>query len=307
MTARLTLVHALSPLHAGTGQSVGAIDLPVARERPTGIPLVPASSIKGALRARSGDAQLTRDVFGPETTSASDHAGSVQFSDAHVVLFPVRSVAGTFAWVTSRYLLQRFARTAREAGVVLTALPQAPATTSACTIVKTALTVEAQGRQKVVLEDLDFTPAVETAESPGPLAAFGAAIGRALFPQGSHNFAEWREALLARICLVHDDVMSFLLDNATEVSARIRLNEDTKTVAKGALWYQEALPSETVLAGLVVAADVKAVNGRSERKADDLLKAVSDLTKGLVQLGGKSTVGHGNCIVQIAQNAGGQP
>lgn len=304
MTARLTLVHALSPLHAGTGQSVGAIDLPVARERPTGIPLVPASSIKGALRARSSDVQWTRDIFGPETTSASDHAGSVQFSDVHVVLFPVRSVAGTFAWVTSRYLLQRFARTAREAGLSLPPLPRGPADTASCTIVKTDLTVEARGRRKVVLEDLDFTPTVEAAEPPGPLAAFGAAIGQALFPPGSSNFEEWRAALLSRICLVHDDVMSFLLDNATEVSARIRLSEETKTVEKGALWYQEALPSETVLAGLVIASDVKAVNGRSDRKAEDLLNAVSRLTEGLVQLGGKSTVGHGNCIVQIA---GGRP
>lgn len=304
MTARLTLVHAMSPLHAGTGQSVGAIDLPVARERPTGIPLVPASSIKGALRARSSDPQWTRDVFGPETTSASDHAGSVQFSDVHVVLFPVRSVAGTFAWVTSRYLLQRFARTAREAGLSLPALPPGPATTSTCTLVNDTLTIRAQGRQKVVLEDLDFTPAVEAAQPPGPLAAFAAALGKALFPQGSSNFEEWRTALLSRICMVHDDVMSFLLDNATEVSARIRLNEDTKTVEKGALWYQEALPSETILAGLVIAADVKAVNGRSDRTADALLQAVSNLTKGLVQLGGKSTVGHGSCIVQIA---GGQP
>ncbi|HKH48235.1 MAG TPA: type III-B CRISPR module RAMP protein Cmr4 [Thermoanaerobaculia bacterium] len=304
MTARLTLVHAMSPLHAGTGQSVGAIDLPVARERPTGIPLVPASSIKGALRARSRDPQLTRDIFGPETTSASDHAGSVQFSDVHVVLFPVRSVAGTYAWVTSRYLLQRFARTAREAGLSLPPLPQGPAATNTCTLVNDTLTINAQSRQKVVLEDLDFAPTVEAAEPPGPLAAFATAIGKALFPQGSSNFEEWRTALLSRICMVHDDVMSFLLDNATEVSARIRLNEDTKTVEKGALWYQEALPSETILAGLVIAADVKAVNGRSDRKADELLKAVSDLTKGLVQLGGKSTIGHGSCLVQIA---GGQP
>lgn len=301
MTARLTLVHALSPLHAGTGQSVGAIDLPIARERPTGIPLIPASSIKGALRARSADAQLTRDIFGPETTNASDHAGSVQFSDAHVLLFPVRSVSGTYAWVTSHYLLQRFARTAREAKLSLPSLPQAPASTADCTIVKTDLTLEAQGRKKVVLEDLDFVPTIEPS---GPLAQIGEAIGKALFPVGAGNAAEWRAALLARICLVHDDVVSFLLDNATEVNARIRLNEETKTVAKGALWYQEALPSETILAGLVVAADVKAVNGRSARTADNLLGEVSRLTGGLVQLGGKSTVGHGSCIVQIV---GGQP
>src|SRR6185503_12686922 len=72
MITRLTLIHAMSPLHPGTGQSVGAIDLPIARERPTGIPLIPGSSIKGALRARSRDTQWTRDVFGPETAGSSD-------------------------------------------------------------------------------------------------------------------------------------------------------------------------------------------------------------------------------------------
>src|SRR5947199_9877363 len=112
MTTRLTLIHAMSPLHAGTGHSVGAIDLPIARERPTGIPLIPGSSIKGALRARSPktdgkDDPITRDVFGPDTANSSDHGGSVQFSDAHLLLLPVRSLAGTFAWVTSPHLIRK--------------------------------------------------------------------------------------------------------------------------------------------------------------------------------------------------------
>src|SRR5215208_7026690 len=81
MITRLTLIHAMSPLHAGTGQSVGAIDLPIARERPTGVPLLPGSSLKGALRALSKEVQITRDVFGPDTAESSAHAGSVQFSD----------------------------------------------------------------------------------------------------------------------------------------------------------------------------------------------------------------------------------
>ena len=33
MLTQLFLIHALSPLHAGTGQSVGAIDLPIARDK----------------------------------------------------------------------------------------------------------------------------------------------------------------------------------------------------------------------------------------------------------------------------------
>jgi CRISPR-associated protein Cmr4 len=298
MTTCLTLVHAMSPVHAGTGQSVGAIDLPIARERPTGIPLVPGSSIKGALRARSfarGEAakQITRDVFGPETAESSEHAGSVQFSDVQLLLLPVRSVRGTFAWVTSRFLLQRFARNAKEAGVELGALPGQPQE-GGCVVVGQTLTVPAG---KVVFEDLDFT--VE----PGQGAALGAFVeklGKLLFPDGSTDAEEWRNSLRNRICLIHDDMMAFLLETGTEVSAHIRLDEDTKTVAQGALWYQESLPAESVLTGIVVASSVNAANGRSKREAVELIDHVKDLAKGIVQLGGKATVGQGSCFVHIA-------
>jgi len=296
MTTRLTLIHAMSPLHAGTGQSVGAIDLPIARERPTGVPLLPGSSIKGALRARGTDAQMTRDVFGPETDKSSEHAGSVQFSDALLLLLPVRSVRGTFAWVTSPYLIRRFARGAREAGVDLTTLPDSPKRIEECSVLGDALTIAG----KVVFEDLDFT----AGPADAALRTFATRFGELLFPEGSADHAEWRQSLLDRICLVHDDIMSILLDTATEVSAHIRLNPETKTVQDGALWYQESLPAESVLAGITVAANVKAGNGRSERTAGALLDHVAGLAANLVQLGGKATVGQGTCFVRIA---GGRP
>jgi CRISPR-associated protein Cmr4 len=304
METRLTLIHAMSPLHAGTGQSVGAIDLPIARERPTGIPLIPGSSIKGALRARSQgkDAQMTRDVFGPDTASSSDHSGSVQFSDAHLLLMPVRSVRGTFAWVTSPYLLQRFARVAKEAGnagLDFSGLPASPKEKECCVLSDT-LSIPFQKGKRVVFEDLDFTVADD--QKP-KLHSFTANLGRALFPDGSTDFADWRQSLIDRICLIHDDMMSFLLATATEINAHIRLDNETKTVERGGLWYQESLPAETVLAGIAVASDVSAVNGRSKQSAADLLKHVGSLTNGLVQLGGKATTGQGSCFVRI----GGQP
>ena len=252
MTTCLTLIHAMSPLHAGTGQSVGAIDLPIARERPTGIPLIPGSSIKGALRARSGkDDPLTKDVFGPETDKSSEHAGSVQFSDAHLLLLPVRSIRGTFAWVTSPYLIQKFVRGAREAGFKLDQLPANPSKMEACCVLGDALKISKGG--KVVFEDLDFEP--EPAQEAA-LKDFAEALGNVLFPEGSGDANEWRTSLTARICLVHDDIMSLLLDTATEVNAHIRLNNETKTVEGGALWYQESLPADSVLTGLAVASDV---------------------------------------------------
>lgn len=296
METRLTLVHAMSPLHPGTGQSVGAIDLPIARERPTGIPLLPGSSIKGALRARSQDQQMTQDVFGPDTAKSSDHSGSVQFSDAHLLLLPVRSIRGTFAWVTSPYLIRRFARGAREAGLGLAKLPDSPEKEKCC-VLSDVLTMPAGEGRKVVFEDLDFV--VEGGQEAA-LRDLTNQLATILFTEASVDAQEWRKSLIDRMCLIHDDVMSFLLDTATEINAHVRLDNKTKTVAKGALWYQESLPVESVLAGIVVAADVKEANGRFERKAAELLNHVGSLTQGLVQLGGKSTVGQGSCFVRIA-------
>jgi CRISPR-associated protein Cmr4 len=295
METRLTLIHAMSPLHAGTGQSVGAIDLPIARERPTGIPLIPGSSIKGALRARSRDAQWTRDVFGPETADSSDHAGSVQFSDAHLLLMPVRSIRGTFAWVTSPYLLQRFARGAGEAGIKFAKLPLSPGE-SGCCVLNETLSIPFQQGRRVVFEDLDFT--VEETQKP-VLHEVTTKLSQLLFPDSSTDFADWRKSLCDRICLVHDDMMSFLLATATEVNAHIRLDNDAKTVERGGLWYQESLPAETVLAAIAVASDVNAVNGRFKRSGAELLQHVESLTKGIVQLGGKATTGQGSCFVRM--------
>jgi CRISPR-associated protein Cmr4 len=39
-----------TPLHAGSGDSLGIVDLPIQRERHTQFPKIEASSLKGALR-----------------------------------------------------------------------------------------------------------------------------------------------------------------------------------------------------------------------------------------------------------------
>jgi CRISPR-associated protein Cmr4 len=243
---------------------------------------------------------MTRDVFGPDTAGASEHSGSVQFSDVHLVLLPVRSLRGTFAWVTSPYLLQKFSRSAHAAGLKLARLPESPPMDGCCVLSDTLTISGSEGGRRVVFEDLDF--AVGIAQE-APLRAFAVEIGRILFPDGSPDAIDWRNSLIDRICLIHDDMMAFLLETAMEVQAHIRIKNDTKTVERGGLWYQESLPAESVLAGIVVAADVNAVNGRSQRTAENLLRHVGSLTTGLVQLGGKATTGQGSCFVRM----GGQP
>ena len=323
MSTRLVLIHAYSPLHAGTGQAAGAIDLPIARERPTGIPIVPGSSVKGALRARSAERETaartadpetplagpsTNVIFGPETKDKeqSDYAGAAQFSDVRLVLLPVRSLAGTFAWTTSPYLLSRFARDAAEAGFSSLGEAPAPPPQESCSVLGTRLSMQVAGKARVVIEDLDFLAAKEPEGSR--LAVFAKHLGEWLFPGTAGADTTARADLAARLCLVDDDTMSFLLETATEVAARVRLDEETKTVRRGALWTEEALPAESVLSGLAVAGRVKR-NGDTW-SPEQILDRIAGLADRLVQLGGKANVGRGSCRVRLAPApaaAGGRP
>jgi CRISPR-associated protein Cmr4 len=255
---------------------VGSIDLPIARERSTGIPYLPGSSIKGVLRDAAAT-KMAKDkllaLFGPETGSASEHAGAAVFGDAKLLLFPVRSLAGVFAYVTSPYLLERFAREADFAGLTSPTLPAAPSADGWCRLAPGSLL---KVDDKVYLEDLDLS-SQESAE----LEAWETWLAQ-----------QSGAPVKGRICLVHDDVMGFLLETATEVVARIRLEDESKTVAQGALWYEESLPAESLLYSLVAL-------GSSRKK--EVAVALDDLRPllGFAQMGGKASVGRGLCRLRL--------
>ncbi len=114
MKQKLLYLFTRTPLHVGAGSSVGAIDQPIQRERHTGFPIIPGSSVKGVLRdhlKRLGDDTLN-DLFGQGGDGENFSAGKVSFGEARLVAFPVRSAKGAFALATSSLALQRFARDA---------------------------------------------------------------------------------------------------------------------------------------------------------------------------------------------------
>lgn len=285
MQSKLFFLHALSPLHAGTGQGLGVIDLPIAREKATGIPIVPGSTIKGVLRDATESAKNPNviTVFGPETAKAGVHAGSVQFTDMRLVLLPVRSLKGTFAWVTSPLLLRRLQRDAKHAsGTKPPATVPAPAAADACITTNASILTLSKSNQ-VVLEDLELN-----ATSDANADTWSQWLATHIFD----GDADWTQTLGQHLCIVHDDVLSFLLQTATEVTARIRLDDETKTVQKGALWYEEALPAETIMAGLVIAAQVKA-------DPQTVFSTIDNVTQKPIQVGGNATVGRGLCQLRL--------
>ena len=54
-------IHALTPLHVGSGRGIGFIDLPIMREKATEYPFVPGSAVKGVLADHHGADDEARD------------------------------------------------------------------------------------------------------------------------------------------------------------------------------------------------------------------------------------------------------
>lgn len=286
----LLLLTTETPLHAGAGQSVAGIDLPIQREKHTDWPCVYGSAVKGALRAHAElrssleKTDLT-DLFGPDHGAAagerdSSHAGALLIGDASLLALPVRSLQSAFKWVTCAQAVERFARTAQRLGLVVQ-LPSLP----------TAQEMNAYGTQEGALFLEEFRLAQQKHDGITQLAASIASLSGGALDAAT---------VAQRLVLVSDDVFSFLVRNATAVNAHIAIDAQTKTVKAGALWYEETLPPETVLYVPVTAT-------ASRRKGSDLqalhtLEKFSSLVpagKNWLQLGGNETTGMGWCRVGI--------
>jgi len=277
------LLQAVSPLHAGSGQSADIIDLPIARMKSTGIPFVPGSSLKGVLRdecatrPRPVAEQELLAIFGPPSADADKHAGAVAVGDARLLLLPVRSFHGTFAYVTSPLLLELARRDLRGAPAVPTVNGPLAGVAS---LADSRLT---HGQANTVfLQDVDL-PA-QAVEGVAAWAAF-LAPHLAIDPAATDSFTK-------RFAVVDDETMTFLWETGTQLDTRVRIDDTSRTVVDGALWIEESLPPETVLVGRLTA-DRSRSSG-SQLSAEDVAnKVLPDAVR--IQVGGKATVGRGVC------------
>jgi CRISPR-associated protein Cmr4 len=304
MDSKAYLLHALSPLHVGTGQSVGVIDLPLMRMRATGIPFVPGSSLKGVLRElrrpalEGGDAGARhaavfgpkREKPGPDGDVAGDFSGALVVGDARLLALPVRSFVGTFALVTSPLLLALAGRDlgglagGKDAPPEVKPLRRRGARVASLQeSVNVYLRPGGSGSHRVYLEDLD----VELEQDGDPaLAVWARLLARAL-PEAE------RALLTRRLVLVDDETMSFLWETATQVDTRVSIDPKTGTAAKGQLWTEESLPAETLMVGVMGA--TRSLHPAHKLEAGEVLAEALSQEGTVVQLGGKATVGRGRC------------
>lgn len=280
MLTRIFHLNALSALHVGVGQAVGAVDLPIARAKATNLPIVPGSAIKGVLRDEFASDANQKTLFGPDSINGDAHASALAFGDAHLLLLPARSMAGVVAFITCPFVLARYAADLQRAEVAnIPAVPENVQGAQTC-----AATQIKADSNTVVLEDLDL-------QAKGGADNWADFIAKQLYPDQAAD-KNWGKLFREHFAIISDDDFSFLGDTATEIRARIRINDERGVVQKGALWYEENLPAESVLWGVIAAG---AARDKSEQNPDQVMASFAQTigTEKTIQIGGKSTVGRG--------------
>jgi len=344
-----------TPLHAGSGDSLGVVDLPIQRERHTSFPKIEGSSLKGAIRQAFEDLstpenneykliekgsgqKLTkwcsnlndkwikknRDdkdeeqkdkkentltkyqeainlTFGPENAGNDGHAGALGFTDARLLLFPVKSMKGVFAWITCPKVLKQFYRDMSLTGFQNEDKIKHALTLDKLTTPKDCSLFLKENDNKIVLEEYTFEI---TNNDSSELKEFSECLSKNIT---NENF--WKEKMEKDIVVLPDEDFTDFVNLSTEVITRTKIDNETGTVESGALFTEEYLPAESIMYSLALASPIfKEKNADKgifnlegthnkeckEEKEEQLV--MEFFKKGLpevIQVGGNATLGKG--------------
>lgn len=287
--------YAVSPIHAGSGASTSAVDLPIQRERHTNWPHIQASGVKGAFRAhfrdfvdKNNDTQLINLIFGSDEQDGWDKKidnlpGAMSVSDARLLVFPMRSNIAPFVWVTCPSVLKRL---------------------------KTDLEYISLGDEMTIdKEDIQGDNAVwiGKGELEKPVVLEDAVVN--VTEEIEDGFFKNTLSELKRLLLISDEMFDYAVSCCAEIQTNIKINSKTGTAEDGALRYQEFLPADSVLYSIVhysgrdlgeikndeqnpLAAQIKDMN------AEMIKNHVEDTVKDFIQIGGDETLGKGICKLE---------
>ena len=324
----------LSPLHAGAGEGHSGIDLPIQREGHTKYPKIEASGIKGALKEsfkRNGNQvsiggnPLTVNelgkingkeeyvhislVFGPEEGDL--HSSAIGFSDARLLLFPVPSMRGTFAWITCPDVLNQFMWDMQRI------LPDRKLQWEGLNALASSLRNDEDTSLAYVVDgnELEVKPNVLLLQEY-PFSCLDRADNelsiKEIQADGKENkssFGDWLaqqkvmdnigflEKLSKDIVVVSNDDFRDFVEMDTEVITRIRIDSKTGIVEDGALFTEEYLPAQSLMYAAVSFAPVFMPEAQKKKlslkTADEVQQFYIQGQQPYWQVGGNATLGKG--------------
>lgn len=283
-TTDLYLIHTLTNLHAGKGDSnYGIVDKEVQRDAVTNLPTIHASSIKGAMREqfayyegrgekgdikKSNKAPKITSIFGSAAGDKDNFSvGTHNFYQAQLLALPAQSNAVPYFLATSPKVIQDFCNWSGLVGATYK--------TEFLNVVKNA---KPEKKQPVL-----FRPENK---------AISLATGESLFV-GELEVNNWTKENMSAdlrsfigydyLCVLTDQVFKDLCSRLP-VIARNYLDSG---ISKN-LWYEEVVPSRSLFYWAV---ERPTSNG-------DFLQLLKQHTNKRVQIGGNASVGYGLCQIR---------
>ena len=289
-----------SPLHVGAGASVGVVDQPIIRERATGYPVIPGSTLKGVLAdfwnekievvsEGKNETAIIRSKEGVRLFGSTDSkkaaAGALLIGESKLLAFPVRSAKGGFAWVTSPLALKRFVRDVN-LSVDVSDVDEDRA-------IVTAPSEVTIGRN-VVLEEfsLETLDGEKAPLSPDLLKKMASLSDDIIW-----------ESVGRRLVVLSDNEFSYFVRNNCEIAQHNKIDDEKGVVDDGFLFNQENVPSETLFYAVINAKDPISSGSSPESEKPPLEELSNKLSSegvgNLLQIGADITTGLGWCAVKF--------
>lgn len=281
----------LTSLHAGVMGGSHVLDRPIHRDIHSNWPKISSNAIKGALRedGRFLKSSASRNqVFGEEDHTPADDserrigkAGLLSFTDARLLLFPVRSAQGIWAWVTCPAALHRFHEEVALAGwptgidknPVSQALLNAIGNQAVYAGKDLLMKVDSEHlllyRHPFKIDPRLSTEQIDTWKASLPLLA-------AL------------DDLAERLVILSDENFGAMTQLYTETSTRNKINDETFSTGGGTLFSEEHLPANALLYALAFS---------MPDKTHLELTSLLNLSSKSIQLGGNASLGRGRCAI----------
>ena len=306
----LVSFYTITPLHVGVGQAVGAVDLPVTKEKHTGIPFIPGTSIKGSLRDILEEKKILNEdeIEGflgkeleesPEEITDKGHSieksktGSLIFTEAKLLAYPFRSLNTPFIYGSCFLLLERFFRDLKVFG-----LEELTRNLNLDNVVKDKVYVSSQqlAKELLILEDYAFKE--ENIIFNKTIKNLTETISKLI---SSDGFSQDR--FKENFVILPDREFCYLLKSVLPVQPRVKLTS-AKTASKyispeggeekGNLWYEEFVPPESLFMSFIM--DRPIVDKEKKYSALQFYEKCREKLS-LLQLGGNETVGYGWCVI----------
>jgi len=298
---RLLFIKAITPIHVGSSIE-GAADKSIQRDH-LGLPIIFASSLKGALRSQIDWGADEEKIFGQKPESEEQKPGEIVFLDARPLFIPVRSFIGTYAYITSPFLLRKYAdyyelRNNKS-------IDNKETRNSLKEIINNKIEEKLKSKEngaillnesklkrkildnecKVYLNEIEFE-IIRDESSKNDLSVLSEKL-----------FLKDLELEEEPIIIVSDKYIVDLVNKSIIIYWRNRLEKDKKIVAGGSLWSEEYLPDGTVFVSGFLEIRYRSLNNNRylDKNQENLEDKVETKLRehSIISIGGLETIGKG--------------